>query len=190
MYKRQLEASVLQAPAELRAVLHRLTLPLSAVSALKPGDTVPIPRDALDQTVLEVGETSVKVRMRLGQMNGMRAVRLAMPGLAGAAAAGLPAPGAAPGDMSWPDPSSNAADPMTPPEDAPMSEPLAPLPSLDEDPDFAPPQVDPDDLLGDLPDLGGLPGLGGDDADDPMSGELPDLGDLGSMPMATLPDLD
>ncbi|MEC8669010.1 MAG: hypothetical protein VXY45_14350, partial [Pseudomonadota bacterium] len=72
----------------------------------------------------------------------------------------------------------------------PMSEPLAPLPSLDEDQDFAPPQVDPDDLLGDLPDLGGLPGLGGDDADDPMSGDLPDLGDLGSMPMAALPDLD
>ena len=42
----------------------------------------------------------------------------------------------------------------------------------------------------DLPDLGGLPGLGGDDAADPMSGELPDLGDLGSMPMAALPDLD
>ncbi|MEC8669448.1 MAG: FliM/FliN family flagellar motor C-terminal domain-containing protein [Pseudomonadota bacterium] len=185
-----LEASVLQAPAELRAVLHRLTLPLSAVSALKPGDTVPIPRDALDQTVLEVGETSVKVRMRLGQMNGMRAVRLAMPGLAGAAAAGLPAPGGGAGDMSWPDPSSNAADPMPPSEDAPMSEPLAPLPSLDEDQDFAPPQVDPDDLLGDLPDLGGLPGLGGDDAADPMSGEFPDLGDLGSMPMAALPDLD
>jgi len=169
-----LEASLMQAPADLRAVLHRLSLPLSAISALKPGDTLPIPAEAIAQTELEVGAQTTLVKTRLGQMNGMRAVRLSMPG----EGALTPAPQEHPDRPAVKELPDLPASP--PPLDLPEPEPVA----------FDPPEESEkhEDLLGDLPDIGDLPGM--DSMDDGVDGELPDLGDLGSLPMATLPVID
>lgn len=175
--QRALEAQVMQAPTELRAVLHRVSMPLSAVSALKPGDRLTIPRNALGQTELEGGAQSVLATTRLGQMNGMRAVRLALPGVTSDEAADIAAQPLPVADMAGPAPDAPPP-PMAMPD-------IAPLP---DDPPDDPPAPLEMDMLGDLPDLDDLPGLDGDDGGD----DLPDLGlaDLGAMPMASLPVID
>lgn len=175
-----LQAQVMQAPTELRAVLHRVKMPLSGVSALKVGMMLEIPRDALAQTEIEVSSGTVIGTVRLGQVNGMRAIRMGMPG--GAEALTPPGAGSAP---------SEEADPMF--EVAMTPEPAMPDPDMpDAAPDPAPvPAPIPDtgaveqvdDLLGDLPDLGDLPGMDSNEA-----GE--DLPDIGIMPMADLPVID
>lgn len=82
----------LAAPAQLTAVLHRMTIPLAAVLALKPGDVVPVPSAALDQIVIEALDGRRLAEGKLGQNRGHRAVRLAAtPGVAAA----QPAPPAA-----------------------------------------------------------------------------------------------
>jgi flagellar motor switch protein FliM len=75
-FSRDLEQVVLGAPAEVRAVLARLSLPLDAVMDWAPGLIVPLPRQALGQVRLEDIDNVSVARGRLGQMNGMRAVRL------------------------------------------------------------------------------------------------------------------
>ncbi|WP_407495547.1 FliM/FliN family flagellar motor switch protein [Pseudooceanicola sp. MF1-13] len=184
-----LEASVMQAPAELRAVLHRFSLPLSAISALKPGDTLPIPAEAIGQTELEVGAQSVLIQSRLGQMNGMRAVRLSMAGVGSAEVAEPVAKPAAVAKQADPEPDFpgiSMAPAFDVPEPAPM---MAELPDLPDLPDLDGGREKHEDLLGDLPDMGDLPGLSGDDgASD--GDDLPDLGDLGAMPMGALPVID
>jgi len=72
-----LERAVMAAPAEVRAVLARLSLPLEAVTGWVPGMLVPLPRGALGQVRLEDIDNVPVARGRLGQMNGMRAVRIA-----------------------------------------------------------------------------------------------------------------
>ena len=74
--------------AELTAVLHRLSLPLSAVLALKPGDTLAIPASALDRIAIEGLDGRGLGEGKLGQNRGHRAVRLA----ARAGAASAPPP--------------------------------------------------------------------------------------------------
>ncbi|WP_169052685.1 FliM/FliN family flagellar motor switch protein [Pseudooceanicola onchidii] len=178
-----LEPQILQAPTELRAVLHRVSMPLSAVSKLEVGEVLTIPRDALARTEVEVGPQTVIGTTKLGQVNGMRALRLHLPGAPEARIAQI-AGDVAPPDAPGADPVavSAAARPAPEPEPDP-----APLPQIDigavgAEPDFAPAPVEQqDDLLGDLPDLGDLPGM--DDDED-------DLPDLGAMPMATLPIID
>ena len=165
-----LEAQILQAPTELRAVLHRLSMPLSAVSALKVGEVLTIPRDALAHTDLEVGAQTVIGTVRLGQINGMRAIRLNLPGVVSDAVVPEAAP-PAPVHLSVVAPQAPAPTPMPV-----MEEP-------EDDYAFTPaPAPRTDDFLGDLPDLGDLPGMG-DDAEE----ELPDLG---FMPMSALPVID
>lgn len=73
----------LAVPAELTAVLHRLTLPLAAVLALKPGDTLALPGAALERIALEGLDGRGLGEGKLGQNRGNRAVRLALlPGAA------------------------------------------------------------------------------------------------------------
>ncbi len=79
---------VMTAPATLSAVLHRLTIPLSAVLGLRAGDLVPIPATALERIVLEGVDGRRLAEGKLGQNRGSRAVRLnPQPGQAEAAAA-------------------------------------------------------------------------------------------------------
>ncbi len=66
-------------PARLDAVLTRVRVPLSKVRALKAGDLIPLPPEVLDGVELLAGEGKIVTRGRLGQLNGMRAVRLNWP---------------------------------------------------------------------------------------------------------------
>jgi flagellar motor switch protein FliM len=98
------QARVLGTTVRMDAVLCRLELPLAEVLALKPGDVVPIAREALRDVALEPGTRRTVARAGLGQMGGRRALRLtaAAPGGAGGdgshewIAAGLSASGDAP----------------------------------------------------------------------------------------------
>lgn len=71
-----LEEVVTKAPVALDAVMARLSLPLRDVLALKPGDLLPIPRDALCDTQLIGTRGHIVAAAQLGQMNGWRALRL------------------------------------------------------------------------------------------------------------------
>lgn len=170
-----LGAQILQAPTELRAVLHRVSMPLSAVSALRVGDVIEIPRDALSVTEVEVGTQTVIGTTRLGQVNGMRAVRLTMAGLPEPASPVVGATG-----PSSPPPVSPVAAPEL--RSLPMTTAAEPEPEAKMPPPAPMPRIEGDDLLGDLPDLGDLPGMAGDNGE-----ELPDIG---MMPMAALPVID
>lgn len=118
-------------PARMDAVLHRLVLPLSAAERLQPGDLIPLPVEALDSVELLAGDGAGVAGGRLGQINGMRAVRLAWPeGARGGVAA--EAQGAAPGL-----PAAEAAEPAAA---APVP---APAPDLAEDlPELPPLEFD------------------------------------------------
>ena len=71
-------ASLELSPAELEAVLGRLTLPLSQVDAFEAGQVLPLSGLTLDHVQLEsAGERMARVR--LGQVSGMRAVRFDQP---------------------------------------------------------------------------------------------------------------
>lgn len=70
-----LSTLALSAPIALNAVVARLTLPLSRISTLKPGDVLPVERRALTRTELLGSKGFVLGRVTLGQMNGVRAVR-------------------------------------------------------------------------------------------------------------------
>lgn len=66
-------------PVRMDAVLCRVSLPLQAAQALKPGDLIPLPGEVLDGLTLHAGAGDAIAGGRLGQMNGMRAVRLNWP---------------------------------------------------------------------------------------------------------------
>ncbi|WP_274963335.1 MULTISPECIES: FliM/FliN family flagellar motor switch protein [Thioclava] len=70
------ERSILAASAQLEAVLHRVTLPLSTVLTLRPGTEIPIPEDALEKITLEAQVRRKLSLARLGQSHGLRALRL------------------------------------------------------------------------------------------------------------------
>ena len=76
-WKADMERAVQQVPATLDAVLHRLTLPLSAVLAFSEGTELPVPLAALEELRLEGLGGRLVGRGRLGQNRGFRAVRLA-----------------------------------------------------------------------------------------------------------------
>lgn len=69
-------ATVMQAPAELRAVLSRVSMPLSKALELAPGATVTLPLSALEEVRVEARDTRLLARGRLGQYRGVRALRL------------------------------------------------------------------------------------------------------------------
>ena len=167
-WARELEEAVMGAEATLCGVLYRLRLPLSAVLALKAGDSIPIPAAQLDRIEVEGVDGRHVAVARLGQNRGMRALRLTRPpqsegagdrmadapsaetGFAGGA---LPEPGGGslggaagplPGTLPAPDPLDDLL-----PAELPMAEPLGldglsdalPLPeplAMEEDGDLPP----------------------------------------------------
>lgn len=72
----RLDRAVMQAPAELHAVMDRISLPLSAVLALRPGALIELPPDAVAALRLEGADGRLLTLARLGQIRGYRAVRL------------------------------------------------------------------------------------------------------------------
>lgn len=71
-----LEASVLRAPANLRAELGRVTLPLARMLDLGVGSALTLPLSNLEEVQLVALDGAVHAVGRLGQSRGMRAVRL------------------------------------------------------------------------------------------------------------------
>lgn len=86
------EAAVMAAPAQLDAVLGRVSLPLSQLMALRPGHRFELPLAQLEEVQVVGLDGRTQALARLGQARGMRAVRL----LAFCDSAGRPAPPAAP----------------------------------------------------------------------------------------------
>ncbi len=182
-----LEGRLMGARARLNAVLCRISMPLSEVSGLKPGDTLPISPDALRETLVEAVPKRKVAVARLGQMNGNRALCLSGDGLPArkehieeGGEAGLPELAAMDGalDMGGMDAGTMGAEPMG------MAAMDMDLPSNDVDP---------------LPDLEMAPmgmDMGGDDLPDlsdlDIGGDLDAMGtgDFGATPMDDLPDLD
>jgi len=76
MFTKALAEQVQTAVTELHAVLHRVTVPLSAVLGLQAGDLLPLPMSAVEKVVLETLDGRKLASGKLGQNRGMRAVRL------------------------------------------------------------------------------------------------------------------
>ena len=74
-----LRARLLDAPARLEAVLHRMTVPLAELRALQPGDVLRLPAGAQFAARLESTDGRLVAEGRLGQLSGQRAVRLCAP---------------------------------------------------------------------------------------------------------------
>ncbi len=71
-----MRSAALAAQVEMDVAICKISLPLSELGALKPGHLMKLPKDAVQQAVLKdrIGKTSLPVH--LGQLNGMRAVRI------------------------------------------------------------------------------------------------------------------
>ena len=65
-------------PTQLQAVLHRLSIPLSAVMQLQAGDLMPLPMASVEKLRLEGSGGRRLVMGRLGQARGFRAVKLSL----------------------------------------------------------------------------------------------------------------
>jgi len=65
-----------EAPAELEAVLFRMSLPLDTVSGFAPDMVLPLPRHAVSEVVLQDCDGRPVAMARLGQSRGARAVKL------------------------------------------------------------------------------------------------------------------
>lgn len=150
----RMRAAVIDAPVELRVTLTRMKLPLSRLQNLRVGDTIPISRGALGALEVSGAGPGQTLSGRLGQHNGMRAVRLSVTGPAREGTMAMP--------TSAPQPAKGAQAMFAPP---------APIPDMPA----------PADLVGvsDLPDLPDLPSMGGFDTG---PGGLPDLPDLPGLP--------
>ena len=172
-----LSSMALSAPISLNAVVARLSMPLSRVCDLKPGDKLTVARNALTTTELIGSKGSVVGKVVLGQINGFRAVRLG-PDLSDDAVAALEAD----------DQVSSAPDPGAP---GPTASP--PVPALEKEPlqvpDLpAPDLAVPDPPVTELPVTEPLQDLATDDAAkleelslEPLDMEPLDLGDLADL---------
>lgn len=69
---------VLAATARVEAQIARLTLPLAEVMALQPGQILPLPQAALDRISVEGLDGRRLAAAKLGQTQGMRAIRLTL----------------------------------------------------------------------------------------------------------------
>jgi flagellar motor switch protein FliM len=77
VFEAALGEQVMDAAADLIAVLARTKLPLEMILNLKPGDPLPLGNAALDQIDIEGLDGARLAGGKLGQNRGMRAVRLA-----------------------------------------------------------------------------------------------------------------
>lgn len=75
-FNENFKSTVMEAPAILHAVLHRMTMPLSKVAKFNVGDTLPLPGVTVASMRIEGPDGHSLARARLGQVTGMRAVRL------------------------------------------------------------------------------------------------------------------
>jgi len=75
-WARNLERTVLAIPAQIEAVLHRLSIPLGTVMGLRAADMLPLPMSGVDKVRLEGNDGRKLVSGRLGQARGYRAVKL------------------------------------------------------------------------------------------------------------------
>ena len=73
------EDRLLLVPAQIEAVLCRIRLPISRISGFAPGDLLELPADCLAGMELMAGGGHRMARGRLGQVDGMRAIRLTWP---------------------------------------------------------------------------------------------------------------
>ncbi|WP_270729562.1 FliM/FliN family flagellar motor C-terminal domain-containing protein [Shimia sp. Alg240-R146] len=183
-------AKMLQAHATLTGVVGRLNMSIGEMQSLQVGQVLTLPLDVTKETTLETTEGTRVTEVSLGQINGMRAVRLvdaitpARPdedidmdeGLAPLAEAQVEAPAA---DAPFDIPTAATAEPLAPD--------LPDLPDLPDMPDLGDPMADLGDFnmddLGapELPDLPDMPDM----SDLPGMSDLPDLPDF-----PDLPDLD
>lgn len=79
--KQEFRNSVLRAPATLNVVLTRMELALTDLQNLMVGQVIPIKGDVIDKAVLELPNGQHVSAASLGQMNGMKAVRVLHPDL-------------------------------------------------------------------------------------------------------------
>lgn len=162
---RPFQENLLQASATLTAVVGRLTMSIGDVQALQVGEMLSLPVEATKETTLEAVGGERVTEVRLGQINGMRAVRLV-------------------GEFAQVQ--ENGGPKVVPEEDVSLPEPQ----DVNTVPESAPlPEVSVPEVP-ELPDLdAAMDGLGDFDLPDlPDIGDLPDLPDLGELP--DLPDLD
>ncbi|MFY0661474.1 MAG: FliM/FliN family flagellar motor switch protein [Shimia sp.] len=171
---------VKEATTLLNAVVGKISLPIAQIQALQAGDTLPLTEEAMQNATLEAPTGEEIAEVRIGQLNGMRAV--CVPGLVSAAAPSTELAVSEMPDMGMPD--------MGAPEMPAMEMPSMDMPGMDMPSMDMPAMGGMDDIDGDLPgmaempalDSGGLPDMGGDLPD--LGGDLPDLGGGG------LPDLE
>lgn len=168
------QEGVLQAHAALTAVVGRVSMTIGDVQTLAVGQTLTLSPEVTKETTLEAAGGTRVTEVKLGQVNGMRAVRLVE--------AFAPAEMAGATDVAeTPEMEPMAAMEETVTARAPAVEPIpepAPLPEIAE------PELP---ELPDMPDLdSALDDLGGFDLPD-----LPDMGDLPDLPdLSDLPELD
>ena len=75
--QKQLEENALEAPVAIEGILARVTLPLDKICRLKAGDMLDLTKEQPLSIRLETTQRHLVAEARLGQMNGLRAVRLA-----------------------------------------------------------------------------------------------------------------
>lgn len=154
------EAQLSGARASLTAVLMRRKMRLSEVTALKPGDLLTFEQNDLSKIELKAGGFVIPLPAKLGQLNGMRAVRLDMPGVMRKphkdSAAGTPLP-----EIDLPEPAGAEQDETDLSAELPELPDLSALDELPDDlPDLPPLHLDEEDSDGwELPDLPDLPDL-------------------------------
>ena len=151
------------ARAELSAVIGRLRLPLAEFSAMKPGALLPLQNPQIDRADLVAINGQRIATARLGQISGMRAVRL------NELSPKRPARGDGQFQIgSLPQPESGADMTVDMPSLPDLPDPSA-MPDLPDLPKmgFPNPMGDSDDAAPMPLDLGGLPSLG-EDEDEPL----------------------
>lgn len=74
-----LAGNVMTSRAEVRAVLHRMRVPLRQVEAFELGQVLALPGVSVGSVRIETFESRLIGQARLGQMSGMRAVRIGPP---------------------------------------------------------------------------------------------------------------
>lgn len=201
-----LRDEVLDAPARLDTILHRLEMSLDEVSALKPGDVLTLPLRALGEVRLHTGDRQIVASGVLGQLGGNRAVRLTgfgLPRLASAPAMVEPVAKLAQVDLADPGlieqarPRKTPAAPKSAPVPAPIAAPAVKRPAAEAAPQAPAPHSPREDPTGTeallselgLADLDGglpsLPALGPLDGPDPGSGSF-----MEDMPRPGQPQVD
>lgn len=75
-FGRELRANVMDAPARLHAVLHRAEMSLSDVEAFQVGQVLPLTGITVASVRLEGPRQRLLAKARLGQVSGLRAVRI------------------------------------------------------------------------------------------------------------------